>query len=245
MNHRLAVLILASSSVSAVSSSQELRAVTLDRETKQPVVDVRVSLLSRRRAELDTARTGPDGSFTLRAKEPGKFFLQVRRDGYVTEETDAIFLAEGEIRVDTLYIASAKTLQTVASIVDREMFRLFGVTASRLSSRALILPHQVEAVRRSSRSASDVVMRKGPSYVRVNGAGSGRVCYQIQRSGCAAIYLNGQAVPSSTDISATDLEAVAILRPTDVQLSLDAGLNPVASSHANGVVMLFTRSMLR
>jgi len=236
LNQRLAVLVLASSIVSAESASQELRAITLDRETKQPVADARVSLLGRRREELDSARTGADGAFVLRAKAPGKFFIQVRRTGYLAEETDAVFLTEGEIRVDTLYIASAKGVQNVESIVDREMFRLFGVTASSLSSRALILPQHVEAVRRNSRTASDVVMQKGPSYVRVNGAGTGRVCYQIQGSGCAALYLNGQPIPSSTDIPANDLEAVAILRQVDVQMT---------SRHNNGVVMLFTRSMLR
>ncbi len=236
LNRRLAVLMLASSIVSAESASQELRAITLDRETKQPVADARVSLLSRRREELDTARTGPDGTFILRAKAPGKFFIQVRRTGYLAEETDAVFLTEGETRSDTLYIASAKGVQTVESIVDREMFRLFGVTASSLSDRALILPHQVEAVRRSSRNASDVVMQKGPSYVRVIGAGTGRVCYQIQGGGCASLYLNGQPIPSSTDIPANDLEAAAILRQTDVQIT---------SRNNNGVVMLFTRSMLR
>jgi hypothetical protein len=237
LNRRPVVLSLSLAIVSVESASQELRAVTLDRETKQPVVDVRVSLLSRRRAELDTARTGPDGSFALRAKEPGKYFLQIRRTGYLAEETDAIFLAEGETRFDTLYIAPAKGMRTVESIVDRELFRLFGVTASSLSDRALILPDEVEAVRRSSRYASDVVMQKGPSYVRVNGAGTGRVCYEIQGGGCAAVYLNGQPIPSSTDIPASDLEAVAILRQMDVQVT--------SSRSYNGVVMLFTRSMLR
>ncbi|MGQ0643554.1 MAG: carboxypeptidase-like regulatory domain-containing protein, partial [Gemmatimonadaceae bacterium] len=91
-SNRLVAFALMSSVPAVEGGAQELRAIALDRETKQPVGDVRVALLSRRRAELDTARTAADGSFTLRAKAPGKFFLQVRRSGYPAEETDAIFL---------------------------------------------------------------------------------------------------------------------------------------------------------
>jgi hypothetical protein len=84
--------------------------------------------------------------------------------------------------------------------------------------------------------ASDVVLQKGPSFVRVFGAGTGRVCYQVRASNCAMLYLNGQPIPASTDIPATDLEAVAILTPMDGLVQL--GRN-------SGVVMLFTRGNLR
>ncbi|MGH7711765.1 MAG: carboxypeptidase-like regulatory domain-containing protein [Gemmatimonadaceae bacterium] len=232
----LLVVVAVTSILTSEGRSQELRAVALERDTKQPVVDARVSLLSRRRAELDTARTAADGSFSVRAKEGGKFFLSVRRFGYPAEETDAIFLNAGETRIDTVYVAPARTLQKVETVIDREIFRIFGVTIASLSDRAVILPEDVESVRASSRTASDVVMQKGPTYVRVEGAGTGRVCYQIHGGGCALLYLNGQPIPSSTDIPVHDLEAVAVLTPTDAQMLL--GRN-------NGVVMLFSRGMLR
>jgi len=72
--------------------------------------------------------------------------------------------------------------------------------------------------------------------VRVLGAGTGRVCYQIRGGNCALLYLDGQPIPATTDIPAHDLEAVAILAPMDAIVTL--GRN-------NGVVMLFTRRMLR
>lgn len=235
IGYRFAAGIVMSCLIGVEGVAQELRLVTLDRDTKQPVTDVRVSLLSRRRVELDTARSGPDGSFTLRAKEPGKFFLSVSRTGYPTEETDAIFLAAGETRVDTLFLAPAQKLMKVEDVVDREIVRIFGVSASSLSSRALLLPDDIERVRSSARTASDIIQQKGPSFVRVLGAGSGRVCYQIQGSNCAAQYLNGQPIPSSTDIPAEELAAVAILTPMEAQVAL--GQN-------SGAVLLFTRSLL-
>ncbi|MGQ0639284.1 MAG: carboxypeptidase-like regulatory domain-containing protein, partial [Gemmatimonadaceae bacterium] len=186
--------------------------------------------------ELDTARTAADGSFTLRAKAPGKFFLQVRRSGYPAEETDAIFLQAGETRDDTLYVAPAASLLKLDVIVDREVSRIFGVPASSLAGKAVILPEDIASVSTSTRTASDVVLKKGPPFVRVLGAGTGRVCYQIRGAGCAALYLNGQPIPATIDIPAHDLEAVAILAPMDVLITV--GRN-------NGIVMLFTRGMLR
>ncbi len=234
--YRLAAIGLVGSLVAVEGESQELKAVVLDRETKQPVVDARVSLLSRRRAELDTARTATDGSFSVRAKEGGKFFLHVRRLGYPVEETDAIFLKDNETRVDTLYVAAVRTLQRVEVAVSREVFRLFGVTTASLPARAVILPEDIEELRGSAPSVADVVLQKGPPYVSVRGTGSGRVCYQIHGGDCALIYLNGQPIPSTTDLPVQDIEAVAVLTPLDAQITL--GRN-------NGVVLLFTRGMLR
>jgi hypothetical protein len=219
---------------SAEANGQELRAITLDRETKQPVADVRVALLSRHRVELDTARSAADGWFTVRAKDGGKFFLQARRASYPAEETDAIFLQAGETRIDTLYVAPARTLRTVAAIVDREVFRLFGVTTAGISERGVLLPEDIEPLRATSRTASDVIVQKGPPFVKVFGAGTGSVCYQIYGTTCARQYLNGQPIPASTDIPAHDVEAIAILTPTEAQVTL--GRN-------SGVVMLFTRAM--
>ncbi|MGH7695151.1 MAG: hypothetical protein ACRENH_09220, partial [Gemmatimonadaceae bacterium] len=56
----LTVFTLAMSIVGSEAASQELRAVALDRETKQPVADARISLLSRKREELDSTRTAVD-----------------------------------------------------------------------------------------------------------------------------------------------------------------------------------------
>lgn len=234
--HRLATIALAASFVTMEAESQELRAVVLDRETKQPVVDARVSLISRRRAELDSARSATDGSFSVRAKEGGKFFVHVRRSGYPVEETDAIFLKEGEVRVDTLYVQAARTLQKVEVAVSREVFRIFGVTTASLPARALILPEDLDEVRLSARSVADIVLQKGPPYVTVRGAGTGRVCYQIHGGDCALVYLNGQPIPSTTDLPAHDIEAVAVLTPLDASITL--GRN-------TGVVLFFTRGMLR
>lgn len=232
----LTLLAAATTIVASAAASQEVRAVALDRETKQPVADIRVSLLSRKREELDSARTAIDGSFTLRAKQGGKYFIQVSRPGHPAEESDAIFLEKGEIRNDTLYVTAARVLQRVEDVIGREIFRLFGVTASSLPPRALILPEQIESVRASARSASDIVLQKGPPYLRVLGLGTGRVCYQIYGGDCARVYLNGQQVLTAADLPAGDLEAVAVLTPSAVQTTL---------GNSTGVVMLWTRGMLK
>lgn len=213
----LAVSALAISIVGSEGVSQELRAVALDRETKKPVADVRVSLLNRRREELDSARTGPDGTFTLRAKEAGKYFIQVRRSGSLAEESDAIFLAGGEVPYDTLYVRAERRLEGIDVVIGREVFRIFGATISNMSPRSLILPEAIDEIRATACTASDVVMQKGPLTVRVLGAGTGRVCYQISRAGCARVYLNGQPAQTNTDVSVADLEAVAVLTPRSVQ----------------------------
>jgi hypothetical protein len=234
--HLAGLLALASALVAVEGRAQELRGVALDRETKQPVTDARISLLDRRRAEVDTARTASDGSFTLRAKEAGKFFIHVRRSGYPSEETDAIFLKDDESRVDTLYVASARTRLKVDAIVNREVFRIFGVATSSLPEKSVILPDDIASVLGSARTAADVVVQKGPPFVGVLGAGTGRVCYKVRSGNCAAVLVNGQRVLSTTDIPAIDLEAVVILSPFDAQTTI--GRN-------NGVVLLFTRAMSR
>jgi hypothetical protein len=232
----MTVFALAMSIVGSEAASQELRAVALDRETKQPVADVRISLLSRKREELDSTRTGVDGSFTLRAKEAGKYFIQVRREGSPAEDSDAIFLESGAVRRDTLYVTPARLLQGVSVVIGREVFRVLGVTISSLSPRSLILPEAIDEIRASSRSASDIVMQKGPPYLRVLGLGTGRVCYQIYGGDCARVYLNGQPMQTNTDIPAADLEAVAVISARSAQITL--GEN-------SGVVMLWTRGMLK
>ena len=242
----LTVFTLAMSIVASEATSQELRAVALDRETKQPVADVRVSLLSRKREQLDSTRTAVDGSFTLRAKEAGKYFIQVRHEGQAAEESDAIFLEKGETRNDTLYVTPARLLQKVDVIIGREIFRIFGTTTSNMSPRSLILPDEVEEVRAKSRTAADIVMQLGPPLLRVLGLGTGRVCYQIDggdRRGldapttdCARVYLNGQPMQTTTDIPAAELEAAAVLSPRSVQATLGV---------STGVIMLWTRGMLK
>lgn len=221
--------------ISQTVRAQELRIVTLDQKTKAPVAGALISLVSRRSEVLDTTRTGADGSFTIRAKQGGKYFLRVSRTGFPTEETDAIFLNDGETRVDTLYVAAARALP-VDELVAREVARLFGVSTAVLPKRAVLLPSDIDPVRGSARSVSDVVMQIGPASVQVLGAGTGRACYQIHGGGCALIYVNGQPVPSSTDFSAQDVEAIVVLSPLDVQTAL---------GRTGGVVLLFTRGMLR
>jgi len=232
----LSVFTLATAIAGNEARSQELRAVALDRESKKPVADVRVSLLSRKREELDSTRTAVDGTFTLRAKQAGKYFIQVRRDGSASEESDAIFLESGETRNDTLYVTPARLLQAVDVVIGREVFRIFGVTISSMSPRSLILPEAIDEVRASARTAADIVMQRGPPNLRVLGLGTGRVCYQIQGGDCARVYLNGQQMQTSTDIPAEELEAVAVISPRSALVAL--GVN-------TGAVMLWTRGMLK
>ena len=243
---RTAVFTLALCIFASEGVSQEVRAVALDRETKQPVADVRISLLSRKREELDSTRTAVDGSFTLRAKEAGKYFIQIRRVGSPAEDSDAIFLESGQTRNDTLYVTPARLLQGVDVVIGREVFRIFGVTISSMSPRSLILPEAIDEVRAKSRTAADIVMQRGPQSLRVLGLGTGRVCYQLYgtdrravdapSSECARVYLNGQPVQTNTDIPADELEAVAVISPRAAFVTL--GVN-------TGAVMLWTRGMLK
>jgi hypothetical protein len=216
--------------------AQEIRAVALDRETKKPVADVRVSLLSRKREELDTARSAQDGSFVLRASEAGKFFISVQRQGQAAEESDAIFLEKGETRSDTLYVTPSRLLQKIDVVIGREIFRILGVTISSMAPRQLILPEEIAEVRKGARTAADIVMQTGPSYLRVLGLGTGRICYQLARDECARVYLNGQPMQTNTDVPAEELEAAAVITAQSVQATL--GRN-------SGIVMLWTRGMLK
>jgi len=241
-----AVFALAMSIIASEGVAQEIRAVALDRETKQPVADVRVSLLSRKREELDSTRTAVDGSFTLRAKDAGKYFIQVRREGSLAEDSDAIFLESGAVRNDTLYVTPARLLQGVDVVIGREVFRIFGVTISHMSPRSLILPEAIDEVRAKSRTAADIVMQRGPQSLRVLGLGTGRVCYLLYGTDrravdapgreCARVYLNGQPMQTNTDIPADQLEAVAVISPRSALVTL--GVN-------TGAVMLWTRGMLK
>lgn len=231
-----AVLMLALLGTSREGVSQEVRSVALDRETKKPVADLRVSLLNRRREELDTARTAQDGSFTLRAKEGGKFFIQVQHAGQAAEESDAIFLEKDQTLNDTLYVTPARLLQGIDIVIGREIFRLLGVTISSMAPRQLILPEDIDEIRGRSQNASDIVMRKGPPFLRVIGLGTGRICYQLYGGDCARVYLNGQPMQTNTDIPASELEAVAVIPARSAQTTL---------GNNSGVVMLWTRGMLK
>ena len=149
----------------AAVQAQELRVITLDRESKQPVTNALITLLNRRQQPLDTTRTAADGSFTFRVAEGGKFFLRVLRAGVPAEETDAIFLEKGETRFDTLYLEPVRSIENLSDLVSREVFRLFGVSLAGLPPKAVLLGEELEEVRVSARSASDVILQKGPAFV--------------------------------------------------------------------------------
>ena len=227
---------IASATASSVVNAQELRVITLDRETKQPVPNALITLLSRRQEPVDTTRTAADGSFGFRVKEAGKFFLRIHRTGLPVEETDAIFLENGQTRFDTLFLEPARPIQNIEELVSRELFRLFGVSLAGLPPRAVLLGDELEQARGGARAASDLILQRGPGFVSVRGAGSGRVCYRIHNGECALVYVNAQQVPSNSDIPAQDLEAIVVLTPLDTQTAL--GRN-------NGVILLFTRGSLR
>src|SRR5512147_3292759 len=98
MRLSLAILLLFAG---APLGAQSIDGVLLTTE-RNPVFDARIFLVSPRGFAADTARTNMRGEFSLKAAEPGRYALSIRRLGYAPERTPYFTLVADQAKKDTI-----------------------------------------------------------------------------------------------------------------------------------------------
>lgn len=191
--------------------AQSVSGTLIVSEAGVPVANARVWLTTTRGLMVDTARSDAQGHFTVNAKRPGRYVLNVRRLGYFPEETDPIRLESGEVRRDTVYLLSPRVLKAVDVVVRREVSHRFGVDIRSLSSSSVITPEEIDRFRPVASTLEDLLRWNAPpSLVVLHGPGQS-VCYRLRHHGCAPVYVDGMLWGTDAWIPASEIESIVVI----------------------------------
>src|SRR5262249_3773879 len=105
-------MLLSASSVVRAQVLAELHGHLTDARTARAIADARVEIIGR----TESARSGADGSFSLRGLEPRTYTVRVRAIGYVARDVD-VELANG--RATTLDLRLDASPTTLGAVVVR------------------------------------------------------------------------------------------------------------------------------
>lgn len=215
MRRLIVVAVLSLMSGAAPAAAQTFEGVVGLADRKSPAVGARVWLMQNNRV-VDTARTDASGAFRLVAPKAGEYSLLIRRLGYAPEHTDDLFLADGQVRRDTIFTLSERVMQPVVVEVSRDARRYFQMDVRQIGSR-YIGPDRLDQIRTGANNAVDLIRRAAPAGVIVRSDLRSGTCIEtrIQR-GCAPVFLDG--MPLGTDVpylSADEITAIVVLRSLD------------------------------
>ena len=208
--HLLGIAVIAALLPNA-SVAQRVSGTLIVSEAGVPAANARVWLTTTRGLMVDTARSDAHGRFTVSAKRPGRYVLNVRRLGYFPEETDPIRLDSGEVRRDTVFVLSARVLKPVDVVVRREVSHRFGIDTRSLSSSNVITPEEIDRFRPASSDLRDLLRWNAPPSLTITLARDGSACYQMRIRGCAAVYVDGMLWGNDAWIPASQIESIVII----------------------------------
>ncbi|MGH7713721.1 MAG: carboxypeptidase regulatory-like domain-containing protein [Gemmatimonadaceae bacterium] len=212
------------------SPAQSVSGILIVSDAGVPAPNARVWLTTTRGILVDTARSDPQGRFTVSARRPGRYVLNVRRLGYFPETTDPIRLESGEVRRDTVYVLSARALKPVDVVVRREVSHRFGVDIRLLSSSNVITPDEIDRFRPVASSLQDLLRWHAPPSLQILGSG-GRVCYQLRHRGCAPVYVDGMLWGTDAWIPANEIESIVVIPGNEAFIRFGS---------STGVIAVFT-----
>jgi hypothetical protein len=108
------MLVLAAQQVAA----QTVRGKLLDQYTNQPIPNATITLVKPDNSPVGvTAKSGNDGSFSIRAPGPGVYRLRAELPGYVAAATPAFELAQGDqLNINWRLLAGVVSLRPIAIV---------------------------------------------------------------------------------------------------------------------------------
>lgn len=215
----------------SVAAAQSVAGTLIISEAGVPVPNARVWLTTTRGHMIDSARSDAQGRFTVNARRPGRYVLNVRRLGYFPEETDPIQLASGEVRHDTVYVLSTRVLKPVDVIVRREVSHRFGVDIRSLSSSSVITPEEIDRFRATASDLEALLRWNSPPSLMITRRPNGSVCYQLRHRGCAPIYVDGMLWGTDAWLSANEIESIVVIPGNEAFMRFGS---------SNGVIAVFT-----
>lgn len=217
-----------------------------DGATGRPVAGAEISLIGGEREVVRRVVTDSAGLYSVRAPEPGDYWLIADFLGYERLETPLVTLTaertsivDFELPVDAIELEGLEVDAQRDEAVRRRV-ELYGVRVDDLGAR-FIDRHQIE--RWQTAEDFGVALRyQGLAGVQVTRGQDGSppvpaVCVRIRGNrGCALNVLNGQPVSETVAalVPPEALEAVVVLRPAEATLSF-------GTDGGNGAVLLFTR----
>lgn len=217
--------------LSNIANAQSVSGTLIISEAGVPVPNARVWLTTTRGLMIDTARSDAEGRFTVTARRPGRYVLNVRRLGYFPEETDPIELAKGEVRHDTVYVLSTRVLKPVDVIVRREVSHRFGVDIRSLSSSSVITPEEIDRFRATASDLEALLRWNSPPSLMITRRPNGSVCYQLRHRGCAPIYVDGMLWGTDAWIPTNEIESIVVIPGNEAFMRFGS---------SNGVIAVFT-----
>lgn len=215
----------------SVAAAQSVAGTLIISEAGVPVPNARVWLTTTRGLMVDTARSDAQGRFTVTARRPGRYVLNVRRLGYFPEETDPIELAKGEVRHDTVYVLSTHVLKPVDVIVRREVSHRFGVDIRSLSSSSVITPEEIDRSRGAASDLEALLRWNSPPSLMITRRPNGSVCYQLRHRGCAPVYVDGMLWGTDAWTPTNEIESIVVIPGTEAFTRFGS---------SNGVIAVFT-----
>lgn len=215
----------------SVLPAQSVAGTLIISEAGVPVPNARVWLTTTRGLMIDSARSDAQGRFTVTARRPGRYVLNVRRLGYFPEETDPIQLASGEVRNDTIYVLSARVLKPVEVVVRREVSQRFGVDIRSLSSSSVITPEEIDRFRGAASTLEDLLRWNPPPSLMISRRSNGSVCYQLRQRGCAPVYVDGMLWGTDVWLPANEIESIVVIPGNEAFMRFGS---------SSGVIAVFT-----
>lgn len=241
-----ALLLLPAPSVRA----QTLRGRVLEDGRNTPVAGVAVSLVDRAGKDRAQATSDSLGRFVLEPPGAGEYVLEAERLGY--EPTRSPLLAikdEGAVSIELMMTPQPIGLEGIEVSVEvraEELLATYGQTPTSLGRR-WISRKDLEDMPLTTGPGDAIRWRSVPGvwvYSDQGGAaGVKQLCVAFQRarraSGeprCAIVLVNGTKVSpaQAAQIVADEIEAVAILTPTDASIFY-------GTEGGGGVVLIWTR----
>ena len=208
--------------------AQQFSGKVMDRTGEGPVQTATVEALTANDRVVGRARSGDDGSFTLRLRDPGEFRLRVQRLGYRTATSEPVPVADlqtvrVELRISTSEVAltpltvTGRTDASRSPRLEREGF----YQRQAMHVGAFVTRDQIRE-RRPLHPSQALRGIPGVRIQQITGSTQGVVVItRRERGGCIPLLLVDNAVMGAEDIDlqigAQDIDGIEVYRgPSEI-----------------------------
>ncbi|HEV7594092.1 MAG TPA: TonB-dependent receptor [Gemmatimonadaceae bacterium] len=227
------------------AAAQTIRGKLLDQYTDQPIAGATIALMTSTNAPVGpTAKTGNDGSFSVRAPGPGIYRLRADLPGYISAMTPAIELGNGdEIDITWRLLAGVVQMRPIAIVASnrRTSGRLSGFydRAQRKGFGYFITSDDIQ--KRHPFFVTDLLRTVPGLEVLPSPRGFGNIVRTLE--GCQpAVYLDGVRFPLMGE-SIDDIVNPSQLEGIEVYTHAAEVPAQFAGSGSNcGVIALWTKN---
>jgi hypothetical protein len=225
------------------AEAQVLRGVVVEAESRAPVVDAEVELLSVRDRERLRASTDSLGVFTISAPRAGSYTVQIRHPAYVTYEADSVQVRAGEtvsievrlgrsvIPLEPL-VVTARTAARMAGFDERRRSGGFG----RFLTREEIEARSATATTDLLRGMAGVAIRPVPRRIT-----RAMITMQGSPGSCLpALWIDGVFVEQYPESTIDDLLTPGSIEAVEVYTAFSAAPAQFVRGSC-GVILFWTR----